>query len=244
MGEYRTFYSQALGRELGVMVYGHAGIPCLVFPSQNGNCRDFEGFGMITPCEPWLNQGRLKLYCVDSVDNQTWSDYGANPRERMERHESWFHHLTEEFVPYMRRDSNWQGRLMTLGCSLGATHAANALFRRPDFFETVIALSGAYDAGWLLAGYMDDLVYLNSPMHSIQGMAADHPYIELLNSCKIILCCGQGNWEEEMLRSVRELERVILEKGIHAWVDIWGPDVAHDWEWWRKQLAYYLEKVL
>jgi esterase/lipase superfamily enzyme len=134
--------------------------------------------------------------------------------------------------------------MMTLGCSMGATHAANALFRRPDLFETVIALSGAYDAGWLLAGYMDDLVYLNSPMHSVMGMAPGHPYIEMLNACKIILCCGQGAWEEEMLRSLRALEGEMIKKGIHAWVDIWGEDVAHDWPWWRRQLGYYLEKVL
>lgn len=244
MGTYSAFYSHALGHDLGVMTYGHAGQPCLVFPSQNGSCRDFEGFGMIEPCTPYLKGGRLKLYCVDSVDEKTWSDYNSHPRERMQRHEAWFHHLTGEFVPFMYQDSAWQGRMMTLGCSMGATHAANALFRRPDLFETVIALSGAYDAGWLLAGYMDDLVYLNSPMHSVMGIAPGHPYIEMLNACKIILCCGQGAWEEEMLRSLRALEAEMIKKGIHAWVDIWGEDVAHDWPWWRRQLGYYLEKVL
>ena len=244
MGEYGRFYSPALGQELGYMKYGHGGQPCLVFPSQNGSSRDFEGFGMVEACRPWLNEGKLRLYCVDSLDEQTWSAYGAPPPDRMRRHEDWFRHVTEEFVPFIRRDSIWQGRLMTLGCSMGATHAANALFRRPDLFQTVIALSGAYDARWLLAGYMDETVYLNSPLDSIRGMPADHPYVHLLNSCRIILCCGQGAWEEEMLRSLRLLEEAMREKGISAWVDIWGTDVNHNWDWWQKQLAYFLGKVL
>ncbi|NLG58370.1 MAG: transposase, partial [Clostridiales bacterium] len=32
--------------------------------------------------------------------------------------------------------------------------------------------------------------------------------------------------------------------GIHAWVDIWGEDVNHDWPWWRRQMAYFLPKVM
>jgi esterase/lipase superfamily enzyme len=244
MGVYSRFYSNILNRELGVMVYGHAGVPCLVFPSQNGNCRDFEGFGMLEPCAAWMEQGKLKLYCVDSIDGETWSNYHADPQERMQRHEAWFQHIMEEFVAFIYRDSGAHGRLMTLGCSMGAFHAVNALFRRPDIFQTVIALSGTFDARWLLAGYTDDLVYLNSPIDSVIGMPHDHPYIGLLNSCNIILCCGQGAWEEEMLSSVRAMEEAMRVKGITAWVDVWGPDVNHDWAWWRRQLGYYLGKIL
>ena len=33
-------------------------------------------------------------------------------------------------------------------------------------------------------------------------------------------------------------------KGIHAQVDIWGWDVAHDWNWWEKQWPYFLQQIL
>ena len=52
---------------------------------------------------------------------------------------------------------------MVFGCSLGATHAANLFFRRPDLFDRVLALSGIYDASYGFDGYMDEGVYLNSP---------------------------------------------------------------------------------
>lgn len=239
-GRYTPFYSNILGQEMGVMMYGDAGLPFLVFPSQNGKCHDYAGFGMVEVFRPWMNQGKLRLYCVDSLDDQTWSAYTRSPRERMLRQEAWMRHITQEFVPFIYRDSGYQGRLATTGCSLGGFHAANALLRFPNLFGTVIALSGAYDARWLLYGYMDDLVYLNSPLHSIQGMPKDHPFIKQYNDSKMILCCGQGAWEEEMLRSLRLLERALREKGINAWVDFWGQDVNHDWDWWRKQTAYFL----
>ena len=162
----------------------------------------------------------------------------------MLKHEDWFRHIMDEVVPFVHQHSGWDDRLMTLGCSMGATHAANAILRRPDLFQILIALSGAYDAAWLMAGYMDDLVYLNSPVHSIGGMASDHPYIQQFNNSKIIFCCGQGAWEDEMLRSLRLLLEQLNNKGIHAWIDIWGTDVYHDWDWWKTQLNYFLGKIL
>lgn len=237
---HTVFTSQVLGQDLEVMMYGHGGMPCLVFPSQNGNCRDYAGFGMVEVARPWVEAGKLQLYCVDSLDEQTWSAYHRPPRERLLRQEAWMKHLTEEFVPFMYRDSGHTGRLMTTGCSMGAFHAANIQFRYPDLFGTTVALSGAYDASWLLFQYMDDLVYLNSPVHSIGGMPEGHHFINKYNDSRIILCCGQGAWEEEMLRSLGLLERAMQQKGIHVWVDRWGHDVNHDWNWWRSQLAYFL----
>ncbi|CRH90513.1 Uncharacterized protein conserved in bacteria [Chlamydia trachomatis] len=31
---------------------------------------------------------------------------------------------------------------------------------------------------------------------------------------------------------------------IPAWFDEWGGDVAHDWEWWRRQMPYFLQHIL
>ena len=61
---------------------------------------------------------------------------------------------------------------------------------------------------------------------------------------KIILCVGQGAWEEDLLSSTRRMDNLLKEKQVPAWVDYWGYDVAHDWDWWRKQAAYFFEKLL
>ena len=44
---YFNEYSQYLNRDMEFMVYGHTGIPIMVFPAQDGHCQDFEGFGMV-----------------------------------------------------------------------------------------------------------------------------------------------------------------------------------------------------
>ena len=61
---------------------------------------------------------------------------------------------------------------------------------------------------------------------------------------KIIFCVGQGAWEDDGVCTLRHLQRVFEEKGIHAWCDFWGFDVNHDWPWWFRQMRYFLPYLL
>ena len=42
--EYFKEYSNCLNRDMEFKVYGHAGVPLLVFPAQDGRFYDFENF--------------------------------------------------------------------------------------------------------------------------------------------------------------------------------------------------------
>ena len=44
---YYKEYSQHLQRDMEFKVYGHAGLPMIVFPCQDGNFYDFEDRGMV-----------------------------------------------------------------------------------------------------------------------------------------------------------------------------------------------------
>ena len=45
--EYYKEYSYNLDRDMEFKVYGHAGIPFIVFPCQDGKFYDFENEGMV-----------------------------------------------------------------------------------------------------------------------------------------------------------------------------------------------------
>ena len=242
--QYIKQYSRCLGRDMEMNVYGEGGKPVLVFPCQNGRFFDWEGFGMLDTLGDYLAERRLQLFCVDTIDAETLSDVGGNPYHRVRRHEAWFNYLMEEAVPAIREINGTGQLLLTTGFSMGAYHAGNSFFRRPDIFDRVIALSGVYDTADMYGGYMDEVVYVNDPCVSIAGMPYDHPYIGMYNDRRICICVGQGAWEEPLLAGTRRLDGVLREKGINAWVDYWGTDVNHDWPWWKKQIRYFLPHVL
>ena len=241
--QYFKNYSPALGRDMECKLYGHGGQPILFIPCQDGRFFDFENFHMTDVWAPWIDSGEVTIFTVDTIDAETWSCTWKNARDRILLHEDWMQYLVQEVLPLMEKENNGQ-KAMTMGCSMGAFHAANLFFRFPDRFDATICLSGIYDASQVLGGYMDDLVYLNSPYHCLQNMPADHPYMSLYRRSNMFFCVGQGAWEDELLADTRKLDGVLHAKGIPAFVDYWGYDVAHDWNWWQKQAPYFLGKIL
>jgi len=244
--EYPKRYSNILGRDMECAVF-RADTPsdidrskvCLAFPPQSGRYYDFKNFQMVESARPWIESGQLFLICVDGIDAETWSASG-DPRARIELQELWFHYVVDELLPEYTGDGK---KAMTTGCSMGATHAANFFFRRPDLFDGLVALSGVYNAQVFFHEYCDDLVYDNSSIHFLPNMPSDHPWMDLYRNSEIITCCGQGAWEDELLYSTRELDRIMSQKGIPHWSDYWGFDVNHDWPWWQKQLPYFLDHL-
>ena len=234
--QYLKEYSPALGREMEVMVYGHAGQPVLYIPCQDGRFFDFGDFHMADTLAPWIESGQVIVFSVDTIDKETWSDRRGDPYWRARRHERWMDYLTRELAP---RIMDWTGQsgIIAFGCSLGATHALNLYLRRPD-----LALSGIYTAAYGFDNYMDEVVYQNSPVHYMANLPENHPYIDMFNSQRAAVCVGLGPWE--LPDSTRQLADIFYRKGIRTWVDFWGYDCAHDWPWWYKQTAYFFPWLL
>ena len=65
-----------------VKIYGHFGQPFIVFPSSRGRYFDYEGMGMVAAIAPFIDDGRIKLFCVDSIDAHSWYDFSVPPAER------------------------------------------------------------------------------------------------------------------------------------------------------------------
>ena len=247
--EYYKTYSSYLNRDMEFKVYGHSGVPMLVFPCQDGRFFDYEDQGMINTISSFIDSGRLQVFCVDSIDKETWSANYLPNRERTEKQEAYYNYICEECVPMIfdintNSNNGYRQKIYTYGCSMGASHALNFCLRRPDIFAGCIALSGVYDMTYFFSdGYMDELLYANSPIAYINGMSNDHYYVDMYRNQNIIICVGQGAWEHPMIEDTTRMKELFGYKGINAWVDFWGFDVCHDWPWWKIQIVYFLDKI-
>lgn len=229
-------------QDMELKTYGQAGKPVLVFPSSGGRFYEYEDFGMVEACRPYIEQGKIQLFTVDSVDSQSWYNWDAHPSERATRHNDYDRYIVEEVVPFIQERANSREKLLTTGCSLGAYHAANFFFKHPDVFDALIALSGLYSLKFSVGEYMDDNVYFNSPLAYLPNLA-DPWYLDRFREGRLVVCAGQGPWEEDVLADTYALKEVLQSKEVPCWVDIWGHDVAHDWPWWRKQMPYFLHSL-
>jgi esterase/lipase superfamily enzyme len=244
--EEHCWFSHHLHRDMALKVYGHWGQPLLVFPCSLGRYYDYEGMGMIDAISGFIEAGRVKVFTVDSVDAESWYHFAVSPAERNARHEAYDRYVIHEVIPFVRNHCRQPDiRVMANGCSMGAFHAVNSFLKHPDLFAGTIALSGLYRLDHLEFGLKaGDIpaVYFNSPLHFLPGLD-DRWFLDWYHKSRIVVCVGQGAWENEALDDTRRLAAVFREKGIPAWVDVWGQDVDHDWPWWFRQMNYFLEMI-
>jgi esterase/lipase superfamily enzyme len=115
-------------------LYGHYGQPVLVFPAQNGRWYDWEGHtGMAQALAPMIEAGRVKFFCVDGIDWQSWTNQSIPPAERARRHNDYDAYIMGEVVPFVQKNTGLP-TLWVTGCSMGALHAANFFFKYPEVF--------------------------------------------------------------------------------------------------------------
>ena len=242
--EVTELWAEAIGAPGTVIRYGHWGRPVLVFPSERGKAWDFESNGMVGAVADLLEAGRLKLYCVDSYDDQSWSNSGIPLEERAQRHSRYESWITDQVVPWIREDCGGAADIVTFGCSLGAFHAANFALKRADLFPLAMCLSGNYDpAAWNGWGERGTAAYYNNPLDYVSHSRGEH--LDWLRSrVSLLLVCGQGQWEDTTgaLPSTRQFAALLASKGIRHELDLWGEDVPHDWPSWRAQLARHMPR--
>ncbi len=230
---------------LTLVAFGHHGRPVLVFPSEQGRAWDFENNGMVGAVADLVDAGRVKLYCVDSADAYTWSDNSVPIEERARRHSEYETWIVDQVVPWIAEDCGAAADIATLGCSLGAFHAANIALRRADLFPLALCFSGNYDpSAWNAWGKRGDATYFSNPMDYVANLGGEH-LDWLRGRVSVLLVVGQGAWEVHPTRSLPgtlAFAQLLSDKGIRHELDVWGHDIPHDWSSWRTQLAHHLPR--
>ena len=226
-----------------MLAYGHWGRPVLAFPSEQGPCWQYEERGMVDAIAPLLDAGRVKLYCVDSYDSQSWQAHDAAARGARAAAR-----VLRVVDPRARRALDrgrlgGAGELVVTGVSFGAYHAANFALKRADLFPLAICQSGVYDVSVVGWGERGDSVYFNNPADYVSHLDGDH-LDWLRGRVSLVLVCGSGQWEDTTgaLESTRRFGAQLAEKGIRCEVDVWGHEYPHDWPSWREQLAHHLPR--
>ncbi|MEI9979231.1 MAG: alpha/beta fold hydrolase [Edaphobacter sp.] len=233
--DYHKWFSPALGRDMEMLVFGHDGVPALVFPTSCGRFFEFEDRGMVSAIWEKLEHGRLQLYCVDSVDAESWYNRAVPPRWRIARHMQYEQYVMQEVLALIRRQ-NQSSELAAMGCSFGGYHATNISLRHPDVFTAMLSMGGAFDTSSFLNGYYDDDCYFNNPMHYLPNMS-DPWYLDLYRRSRYVLATGVHDmcWDDN-----ERMARVFRDKNIPVRLDVWGDDTGHDWPWWQRMLQTYL----
>ena len=237
-----SWHSQRVGREVTVVRWGEVGTPVLFFPTAAADAEECERFHMVSTLGHLLEEGRIKLYSVDSVAGQAWlkeDNSSAVAAAVQDRFDAFVYH---ELVPAIRSDCrDPEAEIIATGPSIGAFNAVAAICRHPDAFSSAICMSGTYDLSKFLKGPVTEEYHRSSPLHFLPQLP-EGAYADRLRERFILIAHGDGRWEEPS-QSWR-LAEALGAQNIPNRVDAWGPAYDHDWPTWREMLPKYLDELL
>lgn len=232
--EYHRWHSPSLGREMELLVFGHGGARVLVFPTSGGSFHEWEDFGMVGALGEQLERGWFQLYCLGSVDAESWNARWKHPADRVRRHAEYDRYVRDEVVPLTAHE-NPHPFLITTGASLGAYHALNFAYRYPHLAGRVVGLSGVYDVRRFAGGYTDGEVYVHNPCEYLSN-EHDPARLDALRRVDTILAVGR---DDPAIRNNEHLSGILWSKQIWHALRVWDGWV-HDWPYWRQMIPMYI----
>lgn len=228
--EYVRRWSRALGREMELLRFGYAGRPLVAFPTSMGRFYQWEDFGLVGTLATRLAAGELVLWCLDSVDGESWYAEGRSPEQRVERHLEYERYVLDEVLPDIGEPP------VLTGPSFGAFHAVLHCLRHPDRFGGWLALSGVFDNSRWLDGYTSEETYLTNPLAFVPGLNEERHLAPLRAMSPRIVATGS---EDANVTDSITLAEQLRGRGVEVRLDLW-PGWQHDWPYWQRMLDAYL----
>lgn len=233
-----SWYSPALNKEMPIASYGHSGFALLLIPTAAADYLEYERFQMLDALAPFIDSGKMRVFSIDSINNESWLNNNMLPEHKAIRQNQFNDYVFNEVVPCIRNNMSNDTHIYTCGASFGALHAMNLFLKRPDIINGTISMSGVYDLTEYTKGFWDEQVYFNSPQHYIPNLNDSYYLDKIKASHHIHIYTGAGSYEDP--EANRRFSKVLWDKGIWHDLDVWGEDINHDWPTWRAMLPYII----
>jgi esterase/lipase superfamily enzyme len=224
-----------------LLIFGYGGRAVLFFPTRMARFYDYENWKIIDTLKDQINNGELQIFCVDSIDAESFYNHYLHPAGRITRHLQYEQYILKEVIPLMHSKNN-SHYVEVAGCSMGAYHAINLAMKYPTLFNKIVGMSGRYDLTIqlqdfkdLFDGYHDENIYFNTPLQFIANLH-DHHILNSLSNIEIILAIGET---DPFILNNQQFSQLLCCKGVHNQLHIWD-NYAHRPRYWRQMVQLYL----
>jgi esterase/lipase superfamily enzyme len=232
--DHHTWHSQNLNRQMELLAAGQGGLPILVFPTAGERFSEWDNQGMLTALSEKIEREELHLFCVDSVDNESWLNGDVHPYEKVMRHIAYEQYILREVLPLIRGTTSTL-ELEVTGCGLGGYHAFNMAMKHPDVVTGCISMSALFDVKPFVNGYYDNNVYFNNPVDYLPNLT-DRWFLDRYTAMRVVLATSEH--DPPLGQSLR-MSAILNDRGINHVLDVWSDDLENGWPLWRRMAVKF-----
>src|SRR5215207_845130 len=97
-----SWYSQRLEKDMPVAIYGHYGFALLLVPTAAADYLEYERFQLMDSVRQFVEAGKLKIFSINSINNESWLNHHMDPGHKIIRHQQFNNYVYEEVLPFIR----------------------------------------------------------------------------------------------------------------------------------------------
>jgi esterase/lipase superfamily enzyme len=213
---FHKWYSQWIGEDFKMLVFGEKGIPLILFPQKFTNYYDYKDFGVVESLGNLIDDGIIKVYCPDSYDSKIWFDFKLTPEERIEKYQKFEQVILHDIVGFANYETE-EDKLIFGGFGFGAYYALNTVLKYPDLAKGLITIGGEFDIKQNIHGHFDEQAYYNSPLDYLFGLS-DSRYMNQYKKINIILACGAS---DDSFEQNKYISKLLFEKNVNHLFDVY-----------------------
>jgi esterase/lipase superfamily enzyme len=231
---YHKWYTQFLNRDFEMLVFGSAGYPVILFPSFNGKYYESKDNGLIDSVAELIDQEKIKVYCPDTIDSESWDNYAIDPGDRVRTHNAYEKVILNDVIEFAKFETRSK-TVCVAGYDFGGYHALNLAFRYPEKVNSLISMSGTFDIKPFIYGFYDDNCYYNNPPDYLSNLE-DQSCLDRIKKINITL----GTCEfDRCLEENKNMSRILSKKNIPHLLEIKSGS-GHNLSAWKEMLPQFL----
>ncbi len=213
---FHKWYSQWIGEDFQMLVFGDKGLPLILFPQANTRYYDYKDFGVIESLTNYIDEGKIKVYCPDSYDAKSWMNHSILPEERVEKYLQFEQTILQDIIGFANYETE-EDKLIFAGFGFGGYHALNITLKYPNIARGLLTIGGSYDVKNYVNGFFADELYFNSPLDYLFGLT-DKKFIAEYKKIKIILSSGSL---DESFEQNRYISKLLFERNVNHLFDVY-----------------------
>ena len=104
--ELTSWYSPSLDKEMPVATYGDFGFALLLVPTAAADYLEYERFQMIDSLAPYIDSGKIKVFSINSINNESWLNNDMLGEHKGIRHNQFNQYVFNEVIPFIKTNTS------------------------------------------------------------------------------------------------------------------------------------------
>lgn len=213
---YHKWYSQPIGEDFEMLVFGEEGIPLILFPPAKSRYYDYKDFGVIESLANYIDERKIKVYCPDSYTPKCWQNYSIEPQQRVKQYLAFEQTVLQDILGFANFETE-ENQYLFAGFGFGAYYALHLMLKYPSLAKGVLTIGGEFDVKQFIQGHFDEGAYLNSPLDYLFGLN-ETSYLKVYRNTKIIL--GTGTLDDSFEQN-KYISKLLYEKKVNHLLDVY-----------------------